>query len=353
MSTQYVYAGASQLKSNGNAAPPSGLCRQAVGESEWRVLGNGLPEQAEIRAILVHPDNPQTLYVGTQHGPYRSTDGGEHWQGLDFPDAGMVVWSLLFRPKDPQVLYCGTAPAAIYRSDNGGDSWKRLTFAEPAGMVEMGFPCRTIRLAADPNNPDAIYAGLEVGGVIRSLDGGDTWDDCTTELLQFAETDYLKSRILSKTDAEGMMDTHALVLSEAQPGTVFLATRMGLFQSPDQGQTWSDMEIWRSSPLTYTRDIQVAPSDPNTLYAALSPGALTLNGSVYRSPDLGKTWQRFDHGITAHSTMMTVALSREDPQLVYCGTREGQVFATQDGGASWGEYALPEGCQNVYTLVCG
>ena len=350
---QYVYAGASQFSKNGHTDPSSGLCRQGVGETEWQILSQGLPERAEIRAILVHPDNPQLLYVGTQHGPYRSTDGGAHWEGLDFPDTGMAVWSLLFRPDNPQVVYCGTAPAAIYRSENGGDSWKRLTLAQPAGMVEMGFPCRIIGMAADPNDPAAVYAGLEVGGVIRSTDGGDTWQDCTSALLQFAEQDYLKSRILSNTDAEGMMDTHALVLSAAQPGSVFLATRMGLFHGTDQGQSWADMEIWRSSPLAYARDIQVAPSDPQTLYAALSPGALSLNGSVYRSPDLGQTWRRFDRGITPRSTMMTVALSRQDPQLVYCGTREGQVFGTQDGGTTWSESTLPDGCQNVYTLACG
>ena len=351
--THYVYAGASQFSKNGQTVPSSGLCRQGVGETEWQILSRGLPERAEIRAILVHPDNPHLLYVGTQHGPYRSTDGGAHWEGLDFPDTGMAVWSLLFRPNDPQVVYCGTAPAAIYRSENGGDTWQRLTFAEPAGMVEMGFPCRIIGLAADPHDPNAVYAGLEVGGIIRSRDGGDTWEDCSQALINFAEQDYLKSRILSNTDAEGMMDTHALVLSAARPGKVFLATRMGLFHSADQGQTWADMEIWRSSPLAYARDIQVAPSDPHTLYAALSPGALSLNGSVYRSPDLGQTWQRFDQGISPRSTMMTVALSSRDPQLVYCGTREGQVFGTQDGGTTWSESALPDGCQNVYTLACG
>ena len=351
--TQYVYAGASQFSKKEQPIPPSGLCRQAVGGSEWEILSDGLPEHAEIRAILIHPENPQLMYVGTQHGPYRSTDGGAHWEQLDFPDADMVVWALLFRPDDPNVMYCGTAPEAVYRSTNGGDSWERLNFATPAGMVEMGFPCRIIDLAADPNNPDAIYAGLEVGGVIRSLDSGDSWDDCTKELLQFAEQDYLKSRILSNTDAEGIMDIHAMTLSPALPETVFLATRMGLFHSTDRAETWTDMEVWRSSPLSYARDIQVAPTDPNTLYAALSPGALTLNGSVYRSQDLGKTWERFTQGITAESTMMTVSPSRNDPQVVYCGTRKGQVFGTLDGGESWSTSTLPGGCDNVYTMTCG
>jgi photosystem II stability/assembly factor-like uncharacterized protein len=351
--TQYVYAGAAPFAFADNQEHPGGLLRQVVGESEWRVLGGGLPDKAEVRAIAIHPDNPHIIYAGTQYGPYRSMDSGERWQRLDFPDGDMVVWSIIFHPQNPQILYLGTAPSAIYRSDNGGDSWQRLSIIEPAGMVEMGFPCRIIRLAADPSNPDEIYAGLEVGGVIRSLDGGETWDDCTRDLLNLAQQQHLKSQLISNTDTEGMMDSHALSLSAARPGTVFLATRMGLFCSPDRGESWQDMEIWRSSPLSYARDIQVAPHDPNTLYTALSPAALSKNGSLYRSQDLGQTWQRFDHNVVPRTTMMAVALSRQDPRVVYCATRGGQIFGTQDGGATWNEFSLPEGLQDVYAIACG
>ena len=112
----------------------------------------------------MHPQYPQVVYAGTQDGPYRSMDGGDHWQKLDFPDPGMVVWSFLFHPQNPQILYLGTALAAIYRSDNGGARWQRLSIIESSGAVNMGFPLRVIRLAADPSNPEEIYAGLEVGG---------------------------------------------------------------------------------------------------------------------------------------------------------------------------------------------
>ena len=351
--TEYVYAGASQFAGNGEAVPASGLCRQAVGESDWQVLRRGLPERAEIRAIVVHPDDPRIVYVGTQHGPYRSTDRGEHWQRLDFPDPEMVVWSLLFRPGDPQVMYCGTTPAAVYRSVDAGEHWERLRVDLPSAMVEMGFPCRIIDLAADPHQPETVYAGLEVGGVIRSLDGGDTWRDCTEPLLAFAARDHLKSRILSDTDAEGMLDIHAVTVSPAQPATVFLATRMGLFQSTDRAESWTEMEIWRASPLVYARDVRTAPTDPNTLYAALSPGALTRNGSVYRSEDVGRTWHRLTRGVSVDSTMMRVALSRHDPAIVYGGTRKGHVLGTSDGGTHWHVSRLPAGCRNVYALACG
>lgn len=317
------------------------------------MLTNGLPTKAEIRAIAIHPQNSQIVYIGTQDGPYRSNDGGDHWERLNLPDAGMVVWSMLFHPRNPQTLYVGAAPPAIYRSDDGGDSWRKLSLIEPVGMVKMGFPCRVIRMSADPNNPNEIYAGLEVGGVIRSLDGGETWDDCTRPLLKFTEQEHLKSQLISDTQAEGMMDSHALSVSAARPGTVFLATRMGLFCSADRGTTWQEMEIWKHSPLSYARDVQVAPQNPNMLYAALSPAAMSNAGSLYRSPDLGQSWQRFDHGVPVKSTMMTVALSPRNEKVIYCATRKGQVIGTQDGGATWAEYPLPTAKQDVYALACG
>ena len=351
--TQYVYAGAAPWSGASDTTLPGGLFRQAVGENEWDALSKGLPDRAEVRAIAIHPNNPQIVYAGTQYGPYRSTDSGDHWERLNFPDKDMVVWSFLFHPQNPQILYLGTAPTAIYRSDNGGESWKRLSIIEPAGMVHMGFPCRIIRLAADPSKPDEIYAGIEVGGVIRSLDGGETWNDCTKELLKLTEQEHLQSQLASDTTIEGMMDSHALSVSAARPGTVFLATRMGLFCSPDRGEHWQEMEIWRFSPLAYARDIQVAPHDPQTLYAALSSAAMGKAGSLYRSQDLGQSWQRFDHGVTVRSTMMTVAPSRHDSQVVYCATRKGQVFGTQDGGTTWNECSLPAARQDVYALACG
>jgi photosystem II stability/assembly factor-like uncharacterized protein len=348
----YIYAGAAQWATEGATKQPGGLFRRAVGDDHWQALSNGSPAGAEVRAIAVHPQDPRVVYAGTQHGPYRSTDGGDHWEKLGFPDPGMIVWSILFHPQNPQTMYLGTAPAAVYRSDNGGDTWHRLPNAKQTERVDMGFATRLIRMTADPSHPDEIYAGVEVGGVMRSLDGGETWSDCSEHLVKLAEQQHLKSKIGSDTEIEGMMDTHALTMSAAQPGTVFLAVRMGLFRSTDRGMTWEDMQIGRFSPLTYARDVQVAPQNPRVIYACLSPAARSRDGSLYRSQDLGQTWQRFDHDVKARSTMMTMALHHRDANQVYCATRGGQVFGTQDGGTTWQEYPLPDGVQDVYTLAC-
>ena len=88
------------------------------------------------------------------------------------------------------------------------------------------------------------------------------------------------------------------------------------------------------------------------MYARLSPPRAAVMAHSTGVRDLGKTWKRFDHGVKAHSTMMSVGLHPRDPNQVYCATRGGQVFGTQDGGASWHEYRLPENIQDVYIVAC-
>ena len=81
------------------------------------------------------------------------------------------------------------------------------------------------------------------------------------------------------------MDTHALTVSPNQPGTIYLANRMGLFRSSDRGDHWSELGIGRFSPLTYARDVQVSPHDPGRYYAALSVAAVSDAGALWRSDD--------------------------------------------------------------------
>jgi photosystem II stability/assembly factor-like uncharacterized protein len=188
---------------------------------------------------------------------------------------------------------------------------------------------------------------------MRSRNGGESWEDCTADLIRFCEEPQYRSRIGSQTEIEGMLDGHALAVSAAAPGTVFLANRMGLFRSNDRGEHWQDMEINRFSPLTYGRDIRVSPHDPKVMYACLSPAARSTDGSIYRSDDVGQTWKRFDHGVKAEATMMAVAVHPRDPNQVYGVSRFGQLFGTQDGGRSWYEHRLPEGARDLYAVACG
>jgi len=342
-----VFVGAGQWTS---AKKSGALFRQAAGGDAWEQVRKGLPDPVSVQAITVHPANPDVIFAGTQDGPYRSTDGGSSWERPDFP-SGLQVWSITVHPRTPRVVYAGTSPVGVFRSDDGGTTWRQLPNAKQRDRLAMSFPSRVMRIAITPGNPDAIYAALEVAGVMRSLDGGETWEDCAEPLVALADKPHLKSKIQSDSEAEGMLDAHALLVSDAAPGSVFLAVRMGLFRSDDRGTSWQDMEVGRFSPLTYGRDIRVSPQDPNVLYAALSPAARSEDGSLYRSADLGRTWTRFDHGVKARATMMSVALHPRDPAQVYCVSRCGQVFGTRDAGKSWREFPLP--VDDVYAIACG
>lgn len=351
-----VFAGVGQWRGAADHSRAQGLFGLNPADGGWEPLCDGLPSDVEVRHLVLRPDAPETIYAGTQYGPYRSDDGGVHWRALPLPDGTSdeerVVWSLALHPKMPETVFAGTQGTAVFRSDNGGESWTRLPVPTPPGAVIMNFPMRVIEVAVDPVNPDEIYVALEVGGLVRSLDGGATWQSCNGNLLEHARDSRLKSRILSDTDTEGMMDSHALTISPGHPGHPLLANRMGLFRSEDRGMHWRELGIARFSPLTYARDVRVSRHDPDRLYAALSVAAISDAGSLYRSDDFGATWSRFDKGVSIDSTLMIIAESPASADRVYCAARRGQVFGTEDGGATWREYDLPEGVQGVYALAC-
>jgi len=352
-----VFAGGAYFTLKNGTRYRGGFFRKALdeafGETPWQSLTAGLPENVEARVIAFHPRERDVIYVGTQDGPYRSTDGGDHWERLGFPERGTIIWSMAFHPSRPQVMYAGSAPAGLFRSEDGGDTWIRLRGAVSPEHCPMGFPTRAIGIAADASHPDDLYAALEVSGVILSTDGGDTWRDVSAPLIKLADLPHLKSRLGSHTDASGMLDSHCIVVSSANPGHPYLAVRMGIFCGDDLGASWCDIEVGRHSPLTYCRNVLVSPHDARVMYACLSTSSRGREGSLYRSDDVGATWRRVDHGFTANATMMSAAVHPRDPATVCCVSRCGQVFATADTGASWRESGLPEGVRDVYAVACG
>ncbi len=345
----YIYAGTAWIREG----TEGGIFRRAVDGGAWTKLTDGLPADTDVHAITVHPADPATVYLGTKTGPYVSHDHGAHWKRMNFPFPGVQAWSILVHPAQHRRLYIGGAPVGVYRSDDAGETWRALPDPGMPGRIVMPFPCRVMRLAAHPTEADILYATLEVDGTMRSLDGGETWEDTSADLLALAERPHLTNHLRTTVKAEGMLDGHAIEVSPAAPDSVFMACRMGLFRSDDRGAHWDDMQIGRFSPLTYGRDVRVSPQDPNVMYGCFSPASRSRDGSLYRSDDGGRNWRRFDHGVQARATMMAVALHPRDADRVYCVSRVGQVFGTSDGGKSWEEYLLPDRCQDLFCLAVG
>jgi photosystem II stability/assembly factor-like uncharacterized protein len=335
----------------GEGEATCGVYRLAPNSSEWSRLTNGLPDGMQVNVIERRPDNPSELYAGSQLGLFKTTDGGDSWSDMGVPVDDRSIYSISLHPTDANTIYVGMDHTVIFKTTDGGASWSRLATVQPASAIPGCFPVRVLRMVIDPSNPEEVYAALEVGGFIRSLDGGASWEDMSQSFVDLSKQPHLSNHILSDNDAEGMLDLHALTISAAQPGVVWIANRLGLFVSDDKGVSWREYGIEHYSELTYGRDILPSPHDPNVFYAALSDSARGQAGSLYRSSNLGKSWDRIDHDITIESTLMKVAVNDGDPEKVYCAARLGQVFGTEDGGATWNAAHLPDGVGDLRAIV--
>src|SRR5262245_11766658 len=196
-----------------------GIFRRDVAGDSWRHVLTHL----ETHAVLVHPMDPKVVFAGTADGVWRSTDAGATFQRTGFPDKGRQIWSFLVDATDTKRIYAGASPVDVYRSEDCGESWRRLPNPGIKDRATAPFAVRVMRMVQHPTRPDEIYAALEVNGVIRTTDGGETWADCSSDLIRLSELPHLKSKIVSDTFAEGMLDGHAITISPADPDTVILA----------------------------------------------------------------------------------------------------------------------------------
>lgn len=339
---RYVYVGLAGETGAGWVVR-SGLYRTVYEDGEWESITNGLPEEPAIRAIAVHPQKPGIVYAGTQEGPYRSDDHGDHWEKVNVADHGLPVWSLLFHPRDPKVMYAGYESCEIYRSDDEGESWQGLPISVRFPEVSVGPAAnsakRVLMMASSIAEPDALYGALEVGGVIRSLDGGEHWENLSHGL-------YLDDQAV---------DTHGVLVSNWNQGSVFSITGAGMFRSIDQGDHWLHVAI---EPLDaqgglYCRAIREVPGDPRTIWMAAGASFDSDVGALFRSSDGGLNWERVDMGLEPKSSLFCLAFDEWQPRHAWCASYGGQVFASQDGGESWDARPLPESASQVYSLACG
>ena len=349
MAASTVFAGVAGYVGRPDAVGAVGVFRRQADSGAWQhVL-----KDHETFTVFVHPSDPNLVFAGTSDGVWRSTDKGASFTRTNFPDAKRQIWSLIAIDSKPDTMYAGASPLDVYRSDDRGVSWRRLPNPGIPERCTGPFAPRVMRMVQRPGHPNEIYAALEIAGAMRTMDGGETWEDLSDALVALADRPHLQSAIVQQhTKAEGMLDGHAITISPSEPDAPIIAVRMGLFRTRDGGKSWEDMEVKRFSPSTYGRDVKASPQDPKTLYTALSVAAASHDGGVYRSQDAGETWQRFDK-VQVHGTIMSIGLHNSDPKQVYIGARyEGEIYGTQDGGNTWESMPLPGPVKDIYAIAC-
>lgn len=349
MNDEFLLAAVANIFNKKDRPGLIGVFRRDAAGDRWTHVLEGL----DVFSLRVHPRDRDIVLAGSADGVWRSSDGGASFRRSSFPGERVQVWSFLFDAGERGRILAGGSPLSLFESRDDGASWARLPDPALPQALDMPFDVRVTRLAARPGKPAHLYASLEVRGVMRSTDAGETWTDCSADLMRLpVEAPRLRSRVVSDHDAEGMLDVHALATSAADPEAVLIGARTGLFRSGDEGRTWQDLRIDRFSRFTYSHDLRVSRHDPSTLYACMSIEALSRDGGLYRSQDAGRSWLRYDK-VSPGGTLNAVCESPSSAAGVHFATRYAQVFSTHDDGATWRHTPLPEGTRHVYDLACG
>jgi photosystem II stability/assembly factor-like uncharacterized protein len=249
----------------------------------------------------------------------------------------------LFHPADPKVVFIGYENSEIYRSDDAGEHWIRLPvsvrFPEITTAPGSNPAKRVLMIDASASEPDHLYAAIEVGGTLRSTDGGEHWEN-------LSHGQYLN---------DDAVDMHGVLASRWRPGTVFGIGRAGMFHSADGGDHWRHVPLQPLNPKgqIYCRDIREVPGNPRKLWVAAGANFQSDKGVLLYSGDGGDTWTTVDMGVKPAHTMFKLAFDERQPSRMSCATNGGEVYSSADGGETWTMRPPPPAGTQVYSLARG
>jgi photosystem II stability/assembly factor-like uncharacterized protein len=293
----------------------SGAWTSTNGGESWRRVGRGLGNESRLYGLAAHPREPRTVFAGAEDGIYKSVDGGQSFERLDSPMNKMDVWRIAFDPTNPDTMFAGTRPAALFRSRDGGRNWQQLQVDMVEECPNVGVP-RVTALTVDPSDNRIIWAGVEVDGVRRSLDGGETW-----------------TRI-----AGGLNDPDIHDVAVRPAGTakaVLTSTPREIFASTDKGESWEGLGVGKQFSLPYCRGLALKADDPNTVFVATGDGAAGTTGAIQRSKDGGRSWEQLPLPDAPNSPIWAFATHTADPGIVVACSHYGELYASQNAGDSW------------------
>ncbi len=289
------------------------------GESWQRVgIGQGMHSDAMVRALANDPHRPEIIFAGTDKGLYRSEDGGEKWKLLNSPLSNYSVWALAIDPAATEVMYAGTGtptPAALFRSTDRGTTWEKTSMQAAEECPNVGVP-RVTGIAIDPTNQRNIWVGLEVDGVRRSTDGGDSWKTVNGGAIP-------------------NMDVHNVAVAAGPPKTVFVLVNDDVYTSTDDGASWKAVHVRQVFPWRYPRGVAVQPGNPKTVFVSIGDSTPGRVGTVMRSKDVGQTWEPLSLPVQPNSAVWVVHVQPTAPEVLFAGTRYGYLYRSDDGGESW------------------
>jgi hypothetical protein len=289
------------------------------------------PESAHWGAVLRRSDDFGRTWSEDEKGTVRFPEDAE--------TSLARIWQITpGRATEPDVLYCGTEPAALFESQDGGESFAlaRGLWSHPHRKQWQpgggGLGLHTIVL--DPASHDRMWVAISTGGVYRTDDRGRSWRTAHKGV---------RAQFLPDPHPEFGQCVHKMVGHPSRPERLFLQNHWGLYRSDDAGESWTD--IANGVPSDFGFSMAIHPHDADTAYIVPLESdqfRCTPQGKlrVYRTRNAGRTWQAMTKGLPQADTFETVlrdALTTDTlPRAgVYFGTKSGNLYASADDGTSW------------------
>ncbi len=285
----------------------------------WNETSRGLTDQ-HVTSVIAREG---VILAGTENGIFRSDNEGITWEeasnGLTAPH---VRW-MAFHPDISDFEFAGTEPANIFISHNGGDSWRvcdevaglrnkfkwSLPYSPEAGCVR-GFAFHKSR----------VYAAVEVGGVLRSDDNGETW--------QLAEGSDGEPDLKGPPEPFIYPDVHSLEVHRSSPDLVYAPTGGDFYRSFDGGKTWVDLYD------CYCRAVWVDPLDSE--HMILGPADhVDSNGRIEESHDGGKIWSLASNGLNVPWRRGMVERFFQADDELFAVLSNGQLLNTSLSTIAW------------------
>ncbi|SFP52652.1 hypothetical protein SAMN05421810_102851 [Amycolatopsis arida] len=329
------------------------LARSRDGRASWELTGPLFPI-TDVKAVAIDTrrSTPRLLAsVTSEHfGPTvaLSDDLGRTWEEpehapIAFPDdtdtALAGVWQLVPGPPDePEVVYAGTEPSALFRSTDGGRTYELVrglwehphrTEWTPGGG---GMALHTV--LPHPRDAERVTVAMSTGGVYRTSDGGRSWAPANAGV---------RASFLPDPEPEFGQCVHKVALHPSRPDRLFLQNHFGVYRSDDGGDRWGS--IAGGLPADFGFPIVVHPHRPDVVYTfPLTADVLRFPPEgrcrVYRSEDAGGSWSSLTEGLPGDGFWSAVlrdamCVDDADPAGVYFGSRSGEVWFSPDEGEHW------------------
>jgi len=358
-----------------------GIFKSTDGGKTWRQLTKGLPGNMVQANIAIAPSAPKTLFAAVRTKTisklYRSDDGGETWSGTtDDPRPGLGIGGgdlpvVRFDPKNPQIVY--SASIVCWKSKDGGKTWEGWRGA-PGGDDYQN-------VWINPNNPDVILLASDQGAIV-TVNGGKSWSSWynqpTAQLYHVSADDTFPYRLYSGQQESGSVgiksrgdqgeitfrdwqpvaaEEYGYVVADPLDPDIIIGGKLTRFdRRTGQAQNILPVPVQTEGfRMLRTEPVVFSPLDPHLLYFAGNTLWQTRDGGNHWekiSPDLsrpdyvlpasiGKYKEDATKQAHQRGVIYTVAPSPLDANRIWCGTDDGLIHLTTDGGKNWTNVTPP------------